>query len=162
MQKQTPDPWAMNPRVTEWLAENIDPATPTVELGGGSGSMLLHESFTNCITVEHDPGFARMLRTARIPVLEVELRNGWYDVSGDLPEHLGAAGLVVVDGPSGWRRENIKWHTDEIRPGAVVVFDDSQRSQLSKFCSMLHTVQGWELLEVIQDGHRTAHILRKP
>lgn len=155
------DPWAMNPKVSEWLGENLDAELRAVELGGGSGSILLHGLFRNCVTVEHDETFTKMLRKARLTVLEVPLRDGWYDMTTDLPALIQSAQLLVVDGPSGWRRENIKKHTAHISPGTVVVFDDSQRSALQLYLDDLVSA-GWEVLECIRDGHRTAHIMRKP
>lgn len=162
MENQPADPWAMNPNVTTWLAENLSSELRTVELGGGSGSMLLHENFPRCCTVEHDPGFARMLRAARLTVLEVGMRDGWYEMTGELPGLIASAELLVVDGPIGWRRENIKNHTHHIQPGTVVVFDDSHRSGLASWMDELRDDEGWTCLECIRDGRRTAHIMRKP
>lgn len=156
--KKTADPYQLNPTVTRWLASNFDPCTRVVELGGGAGTLDLVKHFKAVTTVEHDPTFAKFLTAARCKVLRVELRAGWYQTTPDLIDTIADAQLLIVDGPTGWRRENIRHHLHLITPGTVVVWDDVHRLAMAALVEDLE----WPVLESFQDGPRRTLINRKP
>lgn len=156
--KKTADPYRMSPKVSTWLAANIDPTTVVVELGGGSGTFDLAAAFSDLTTVEHDPTFAHFLTAGGCHVLEVELRAGWYARTPELVAALNRAQLIIVDGPSGWRREVVRHHLDLVPSGCAVLWDDVHRPAIAAIVEGL----GWPVLEAFQDGHRRTVLTRKP
>lgn len=156
--KKTADPYRMSPKVTRWLAANFDSSTVVVELGGGGGSLDLVAAFKDVTTVEHDSTFVGFLTDAGCHVLHVELQAGWYQRTPELVAAMKRAQLIIVDGPSGWRREVIRHHLDLVPSGCAVVWDDVHRPAITAIVEGL----GWPVVEAFQDGHRQTLINCKP
>lgn len=156
------DLYAINPTVSNWIARTY-PEAKVVEIGGGNGSRYLHRVCRGTYTIEHHPKWAAVLRQDGLWHGKCHLTNGWYDLTQEAEAQLRQADVVVVDGPPGKLRQNIRHNLHYIKPGAVVLFDDTHRAELQAICNNLTTVHGWEYIKEIPDsGQRSTTVLRKP
>lgn len=126
------DNWAMSAKVIKWLEQNIDRKARVVELGGGNGSFRVHHLFDNVVTVEHDTQWARRLINQGLPVLLCPLQGDYYRKDDRLMRLIQAADVIIVDGPQGRRRLGFHIYQKELKNGAIVVVDDSQRDYMKR------------------------------
>jgi len=147
------DNWAMSAKVIKWLEQNIDRKARVVELGGGNGSFRVHHLFDNVVTVEHDTQWARQLINQGLPVLLCPLQGDYYRKDERLMHLLQAADVIIVDGPQGRRRLGFHIYQKELKNGAIVVVDDSQRPYMKRLLKN-------ETITTIVDKDRTTTIQR--
>ncbi len=147
------DPWSVSPKVHEWMERHIPRSAKVLEIGGGAGTPALHDMFPNAITVEHDERWTRLLRQLDLHIIHAPLERGWYTLSHDLQAALQTADAVLIDGPPGGLRRNGPRHLALIKPGAWVLYDDSQRPDVR--AGIAHPV-----VTTITDQHRSTTITR--
>ena len=156
------DPWAMSTAVAAWISKAY-PEAMIVELGGGTGSQYLHRVCSNVHTIEHHPKWAKVLEEDGVEHSVCHLTNGWYDLSGESKFKVQNADVVVVAGPPGRLRTNVFKHLYNVKPGAVVVFDDAQRPQMDSQLQQLEKLQGWGYVHELVDTYgRATRVLQKP
>jgi len=156
------DLYAICPDVTRYIADNYSDADLVLELGGGSGSPLLHQLLPQTITVEDDPVYVTMLVERGCNYIHAALRDGWYSLTDVFVDALSRADVVIIDGPRGKYRPNCAAHLHLIKPGAIVVFDDTNREKNRQVVAEC-IIEGWTLLHHMKDLYnRKTHILQKP
>ena len=95
--------------------------------------------------------------------MHVPLSGGWYKETPLLIfNKLAEADCIIVDGPPGRMRPNVRGRLRYFPADCVVVFDDSQRDHNDQLIRKLRRDQGWQALEAISDGKRTTTILKTP
>ena len=147
--------WQMSPAVQQWMVKHIPRSATVLELGGGTGSVALHAAFRTT-TVEHDERWTAYLRRTGLATHHAPIdEDGWYTMTPELERHLSTADVVVIDGPPGALRKNATRHLDQIKPGAFVIFDDSNRPDVAAMIL-------YPTVAVLRDENRTTHITKKP
>ena len=159
MKKQTTpsmtqiDNWAMSQKVIDWMSQNLRRDICVVELGGGTGSFRIHHLFDNVVTVEHDTRWGMRLVKEGLPVLLCPIEGQYYRRDERLMKLIRMADVIVVDGPPAQQRLGFYNYLNEVKNGAVLIFDDSQRSYMQ---SLLRN----PTIETITDGNRQTTIQR--
>ena len=159
MRKQTTpsmtqiDNWAMSQKVIDWMSQNLRRDICVVELGGGTGSFRVHHLFDNVVTVEHDTRWGMRLVKQGLPVLLCPIEGQYYRRDERLMKLIRMADVVIIDGPPAQQRLGFYNYLKEVQNGAVLIFDDSQRSYMK---SLLRN----PTIETITDGKRQTTIQR--
>jgi hypothetical protein len=162
MKRPKSDGWNMHPLVSETLRDMLPRHAKVVELGGGTGSPYLQHLFPNTTTIEHDQSWADYLSQMQLTYMHVPLSGGWYKETPLLIAKLAEAHCIIVDGPPGRMRPNVRGRLRYFPADCIVVFDDSQRDHNEQLIRKLMRDQGWQALEAISDGKRTTTILKTP
>jgi len=145
--------WKMDNKVLQWMKDNLPTAEVVLELGGGAGSVALHEHWTGW-TIEHDYQWFQWLQMKGVPAIYSPLRDGWYGLAPRTLRKLQTADVVIIDGPPSTLRPNATHHLHHIKEGATVIYDDAHRKAVRDM------VIG-EVIEVIQCDHGRRTIIAK-
>ena len=154
-----------------WLEDEFmeDPDGPLTfqafEWGYGGSTVWLSQRAARTVTVEHHPEwFAEAIKTLEgweisesVDLVLVPLANGYTEYIQKFDD--GAFDLVFIDGRQ--RADCLKAAKDKIRPGGVLVLDDSQRSQYQE---AMKELAGWERMDFDSgwsNGWRTT-VWRRP
>lgn len=153
-------PWsrsALRPAAARFLVNSIviNRINSVVEFGTGISSVLIARALElsggTLVTIDHDANWQSLVAEwmsaemkSRVTFVNAQLKeNGksaslpkWYDESivKDALRHIGPAGLVVVDGPPGYRHEEMLSRLpalEAVRPylskDSLIVLDDVDR-----------------------------------
>jgi hypothetical protein len=134
-----------------YVRERVFPGMSVFEYGGGGSTLWLTDLGAQVTTVEHDTGWAASLSDAA-PVATVLLREP--DPSGTIPgfdstgyfdtyvrsirEAEGSFDFVIVDGRA--RVACVLEAMPRIRPGGMLLLDDSERS---RYRPALNVLANW-------------------
>jgi hypothetical protein len=138
-------PW-WNFRAVSFVEECLPPGARVFEYGGGASTLWLLDKGCDVRTVEHDEGWFRAL-TARTGAGVVELAepdagfSAYVNAINDVPD--GSLDLVIVDG-----RERVRCGLaamPKIKPGGMLLLDDSERSRYQPLHDALH---GWSAVHL--------------
>lgn len=155
--------WSAAPDVLQLavgLARSSD--GPVLEIGSGLSTIAMAATGAKIWCVEHDPHFADQLEkmaavagvSGNITLVTADLKDGWYDLTDELPESFG---LAFVDGPPrklGDRLQFFERFGDRCK---VILYDDASDTMIGPRVMDWATAQG---REVQKDG-RAGVILPK-
>lgn len=106
---------------------------PILEIGTGLSTIVLAASTEQRVwAVEHDPQFAEGLRemarlagVKNIVLVETGLKDGWYNLAGDMASLPAKFGLAFVDGPPRQISDRVKFFETFGRRSKVILCDDA-------------------------------------
>lgn len=138
---------------------------PIIEAGSGLTTILMAAARPDlkiwCL--EHDPLYAiklqQMVKQARVPnvmLIDVPIKDGWYDVSEDLDKIPSSFGLGLVDGPPRLLGDRMKFFEQFGEDCKIILCDDADD------WSYLENLKEWAAtmdLVVETEADRTAVIL---
>lgn len=171
--------FAMNARALAELSDVLLERRPTrvVELGSGTSSVWvarhLESTGGRLVSIEHDERYAaatraQLARQGLTAIAEVRLAplrdigdgRRWYDRAAlaDLKD----IDLLIVDGPPGAvchhaRKPALEVLRDSLRPGAIVMLDDADRSQEQEI--LAEWTARWPEFTRIDDGYSSLAVL---
>lgn len=139
---------------TTWLAAQLPAHARVFEYGGGGSTLWLHDHSARITVVEHDPQWVAQLRTAlpaaativerdvdTIGSITSQAEDGFFDsyVAAIDSEPDESLDLVIVDGRA--RVDCVKRAAAKVRPGGLLILDDSQRARYQPAVELL---AAWE------------------
>lgn len=128
----------------EVLERRLDSSSRVFEFGGGGSTLWFADRVGEVVTAEHDPGWTSVLaeHTALLPNVTLLARSSADEyatyvtaIAGYPDEYFD---VVVVDG-----RERVRCFEHampKVRPGGLLVLDDSQRPKYAKAFTL---AQAW-------------------
>jgi SAM-dependent methyltransferase len=129
------EPW-IAPPATRWLRRRLDPSWDALELGAGNSTVWLARRVGTLISVESDAAWAERVREEveraridgwrleRVPIAEMPA------FVATLPDR--SLDLILVDHtdiPGTTRADSIEAAREKVRPGGILVLDDSDRAR---------------------------------
>lgn len=141
------EPW-LTPGVVGHLTVTIRPAWTIFEFGSGLSTPWYAERSAQVVSLEHDSGWhavvSGQLRESGLTNCDLRLV-----AIADFPSQIAAFpdsffDLVVVDGneiPGVNRLDCLREATAKVKPGGLIVFDDSDRR---RYTGWREIVEGWE------------------
>jgi hypothetical protein len=142
------EPWIVHP-ATRWLGRVAEPDWSALELGAGHSTLWLARRVGTLLTLESDPRWARRVeRELEGPAIErchierLPVERFPAFVSG-LPD--GSFDLVFVDHtdvPGTTRADSVAAAREKVRPGGLLVLDDSDREL---YAAVDRLLAGWSV-----------------
>jgi predicted O-methyltransferase YrrM len=155
--------WAAAPDVLQvacGLARSSD--GPILEIGSGLSTIIMAATGAKVWCVEHDPHFAAQLEnmaalagvSENIMLVTADLKDGWYDITDELPSSFG---LAFVDGPPRKLGDRLKFYDKFGDRCKVILYDDASDANIGPRVTAWAKAQGRE----IQKDGRAGVILPK-
>jgi predicted O-methyltransferase YrrM len=134
--KQPESPW-LAPSAVAFLDETIQPTWNVFEFGSGASTAWFAQRVNMIESVENDAEWHHQVeeRLQREGVCNCKLT--WFESSEAFPEYLetlpdASLDLAIVDGHEAWpghRLECLKVARTKVKPGGLMVLDDSDRPE---------------------------------
>ena len=153
-------PW-LPPDAITFLDEYLKPDMTVIETGAGGSTIWLAKRVDTVITFEHDPMWKELvLRQLKQKCLD-HIVTIWLDCEypndGIEPINNIVFDLALIDGRG--RVKSIETIKDHIKPGGIIMLDNSERERYKPACDLLDGL-GWERTDFIGEWQATAW--RKP
>ena len=130
--KENLDGWALPREAFEWINENLPHGSTILELGSGNGTKELVKYY-NVISLEEDKKWVDVVPESNyiyspLEKCENPVENSccWYgeDSLKKIPKEYD---LLIIDGPKGYNRGNIKNFIHLFKSDIPIIIDDTQR-----------------------------------
>lgn len=154
--------------VIDFLGMTVDATSSVFEYGGGGSTAWFADRVGHVTTVEHDdtwyPTLARMMRQAEnATVLHRSASSGFDDYAGVIDEYDDDTfDMVLVDGRR--RVVCVEHSVSKVKPGGLLILDDSDRPEYASAHALLYSWQKRELFGLVpcKDRPGTTTIWTKP
>ena len=147
-------PW-LSPDAITFLDEYLKPDMTVIETGAGGSTIWLAKRVDTVITFEHDKNWANLVLNKLLHNVFVRC-DPEYIIKG-LTTIPGMCDLALIDGRG--RVKSIETIKDHIKPGGIIMLDNSERERYKPACDLLDGL-GWERTDFIGEWQATAW--RKP
>lgn len=132
--------WAASPDVLQ-IAAGLARASdkPILEMGSGLSTIVMAAATDQQVwCVEHDPRYAEDLKQMiaktglkNVVLVTAPVKDGWYDLSGDLSSMPASYGLAFVDGPPRELSDRMAFFEAFGRESRVILCDDAKDVSLA-------------------------------
>lgn len=106
----------------EMLRTLVRPGMRTLEFGSGVTTLLLDDLGADHTAVESESHWVKRVGSSSVVFCDKFTENGWYDF-----DPTGEFDLVLIDGPLSSRGTRISARVPKMKPGGIVVVDDTFR-----------------------------------
>jgi hypothetical protein len=144
----SPEPWIAPPAM-RWLRRRLDSSWEALELGAGNSTVWLARRVATLISVESDANWAQRVRSEveaagvqgwRLERVPIEGMPAFVSTLPD--ESLDVVLVDHTDVPGAGRADSVEAAREKVRPGGMLVLDDSDRERYRPVDGLL---AGWEL-----------------
>ena len=141
-----PEPW-ISPPATRFLDRSLQPSWDALELGAGNSTAWLWRRVGTLISAESDHGWAQKVREQldaadparwRLELVPIERMPSFAAALAD--DSLDFALIDHRDTPETSRADSVEAVREKLRPGGLLVLDDSDRSRYRPVDQLL---RGW-------------------